>query len=290
MKILSYLLLLLLWLLHFLPLPILRAIGRFLGRVLFWIVIKRRKIALINLKKCFPNQSEEWIKKTALKHFECFACAVLDRTLGWWASEKRLKRLIRLKGEELIVENANKPIIILAPHFVGLDAGGVAMAQLRQMSSMFSNQKNPVFNEVLKKGRMRFNQPILVSRQDGLRRIVKTLKQNIPFYYLPDMDLGRKESIFVPFFDVSTATVPAMSRLCRLTGAKVLSCITKQVKDGYEVQVKAPFDENFGQNLEQDTARMNAYIAEEVLKMPQQYFWLHKRFKTRPEGEPSFYE
>ena len=289
MKILSNLLVLLLWLLHWLPLPALRALGKISGFVLFFIIKKRRKIALINLRKCFPEKSEEWIKKTALKHFEAFACAVLDRSLGWWASEKRLKRLIRVKGEELIFKNSYKPIIILAPHFVGLDAGGVAMAQLRQMSSMYAHQKNPVFDAVLFKGRKRFNDPILVSRQDGLRRVVKTLKENIPFYYLPDMDLGRKESIFVPFFNVPTATVPAMSRLCKLTNALVLSCITRQVSDGYEVEVKAPFKEGFGKDLESDTARMNAYIASEVLTMPEQYFWLHRRFKTRPEGEESFY-
>lgn len=290
MKILSLFLVFLLWLLHWLPLPILRALGKTCGYVLFFIIKKRRRIALINLRQCFPKKSEEWIQQTALKHFECFAAAVLDRSLGWWASEKRLKRLIRVKGEELIFQNADKPIIILAPHFVGLDAGGVAMAQLRQMSSMYAHQKNPVFDAVLYQGRKRFNHPVLVSRQDGLRQVVKTLKKNIPFYYLPDMDLGRKESIFVPFFGVSTATVPAMSRLCKLTNALVLSCITKQVKDGYEVEVKAPFKEGFGENLKEDTRQMNAYIESEILTMPEQYFWLHRRFKTRPEGETSFYE
>ncbi len=286
---LSYFLLGILWLLHHLPLSFLRAVGRFWGRVLFFLIPKRRKIALINLRKCFPEKNEEWIQRTAQKHFEAFACAVLDRALGWWASEERLNQIIRLKGEELIFQNANKPLIILAPHFVGLDAGGVAMARLKQMSSMFSTQKNPVFNEVLKKGRMRFNQPILVSRQEGLRRVAKTLKQNIPFYYLPDMDLGRKESIFVPFFGIETATVPALSRLCKITHAQVLSCITRQVEKGYEVEVKAPFENNFGQNLNEDTQKMNAYIEAEILTMPEQYFWLHRRFKTRPEGEESFY-
>jgi KDO2-lipid IV(A) lauroyltransferase len=139
-------------------------------------------------------------------------------------------------------------------------------------------------------GRKRFNDTLLLSRQDGMRRIVKALKDGYPFYYLPDMDFGSRDSIFVPFFGIQTATIPAVSRLVRMTGAKVVACITRQVPDGYEVEVM-PAWENFpGESVEADTAYVNRFIESQVLRMPEQYFWLHKRFKTRPAGEQRFYK
>jgi KDO2-lipid IV(A) lauroyltransferase len=157
-------------------------------------------------------------------------------------------------------------------------------------STVYSNQKNPVFNQLLYDGRKRFNNTLLLSRQDGMRRIIKTLKAGYPFYYLPDMDFGPDDSIFVPFFGVQAATITGVSRLARITGAKVVVCITRQVPDGYEVEVM-PAWENFpGESVEADTAYVNRFIESQVLRMPEQYFWLHKRFKTRPAGEQRFYK
>ena len=137
---------------------------------------------------------------------------------------------------------------------------------------------------------VRFGEPILVTRQQGLRPVLKALKQMKPFYYLPDMDFGPKESIFSPFFGVPAATIPALSRLVRLTGARVIPCITRQVADGYEVELQPAWTDFPGASVEADTEFMNRFIESEVLKMPEQYFWLHKRFKTRPPGEQRFYK
>jgi len=155
--------------------------------------------------------------------------------------------------------------------------------------SVFSQQKNPVLNKLLYDGRMRFKEVLLLSRQDGMRKIVKAIKDGYPFYYLPDMDFGPKESIFVPFFGVQAATIPALSRLVRLTGARVFGCIARQVPDGYEIEVMPPWENFPGESVEADTEFMNKFIESQVLRMPEQYFWLHKRFKTRPPGEQRFY-
>lgn len=288
-KALSHLLVAFLWLLHWLPLPVLRLLGGLVGRVLYLFGRERRKVALINLRLCFPELSEPERETIARRHFIAFACAFLDRTLGWWAAPERLKRIIRLAGEENLRDPDNRPVIILAPHFVGLDAGGTMMTLTTPLVSVYSNQKNPIFNDVLLNGRLRFNQPLLLSRQDGMRKAVKALKDGLPFYYLPDMDFGRQDSIFVPFFEVQTATIPAVSRLARLTGARVVPCITKQVSDGYQVNL-LPAWENFpGESVEADTEMMNRFIESQILQMPEQYFWLHKRFKTRPVGEAKVY-
>lgn len=286
----TYILVGFLWLLHWLPLPVLRALGGLLGRLLYTFGRERRNVALINLRLCFPEKTEAEREGLARRHFIAFSQAVLDRTLGWWASKERLERIIRIHGVEHLNDPDGKPVIILSPHFVGLDAGATRISMFVRGCSVYSNQKNPVFNKLLYDGRIRFTEAVLLSRQDGMRKIIKAMKDGFKFYYLPDMDFGPKESIFVPFFGVPAATIPGVSRLARLTGAKVVASITRQVADGYEVEV-TPAWENFpGESVEADTEFVNRFIESQVLLMPEQYFWLHKRFKTRPPGEKRYYK
>ena len=287
---LTYLGVAVLWLLHWLPLPVLRGLGWLLGRLLYAVGRERRNVALINLRLCFPDKSEAEIRRLARDHVVAFSRAVLDRTLCWWASAARLQRLIRVSGIEHLKDPEGRPVVMLCPHFVGLDAGATRLSIDVHACSVYSNQKNPVINQLLYHGRTRFNPTILLSRQDGMRKIVKSLKDGYPFYYLPDQDFGPKESIFVPFFGVPAATIPALSRLVRLTGARVVPIIVFQVADGYEVEVQAPWENFPGASVEADTEDMNRFIESQVLRMPEQYFWLHKRFKTRPPGEQRFYK
>ncbi|MFN4326788.1 MAG: lysophospholipid acyltransferase family protein [Azonexus sp.] len=287
---LTWLLVGFLWLLHWLPLPVLRALGAGLGRLLYALGRERRKVALTNLRLCFPEKTEAEREAIARRHFVVFAQAVLDRTLGWWASRERLQRIIRIHGVAHLTDPAGRPVILLTPHFVGLDAGGTVVSMHVVGCSVFSMQKNPVLNKLLYDGRMRFNRAVLLSRQDGMRKIVKAMKEGHPFYYLPDMDFGPRESIFVPFFGVQAATIPALSRLVRLTGARVVPVICRLVPDGYEIEVMPAWEDFPGDSVEADTARMNRFIESQVLRMPEQYFWLHKRFKTRPPGEQRFYK
>jgi len=280
----------LLWLLHFLPLPVMRALGGGLGRILYALGRERRDVAKINLRLCFPDKSEDEIDRLARAHVIAFACAALDRVFAWWSSAPRLRRLCRVTGIEHLKDPAGRPVIMLCPHFVGLDAAATRLSMDVLACSVYSAQKNEVINRLLYRGRTRFNETILLSRQDGMRKIVKALKDGYPFYYLPDQDFGPKESIFVPFFGVQAATIPALSRLVRLTGACVVPIIVRQVPTGYDVEVMPPWENFPGESVEADTAYMNRFIESQVLRMPEQYFWLHKRFKTRPPGEQRFYK
>jgi Kdo2-lipid IVA lauroyltransferase/acyltransferase len=286
----SHLLVGFLWLLHWLPLPALRGLGWLLGRLLYAFGRERRKVALINLRLCFPEKTEAEREILARRHFIAFSRAVLDRTLGWWASRERLQRMIRVKGEEHLIVPEGTSLIVLSPHFVGLDAAATRLTMLAAGCTVYSKQKNPVFDKLLFDGRQRFQRCLLLSRQDGMRKVIKAIKQGLPFYYLPDMDFGPEDSIFVPFFGVPAATVPGVSRLVRLTGARVVACITRQVGDGYEVELTPAWDNFPGESVEADTLRVNQFIESQVLRMPEQYFWLHKRFKTRPPGEKRFYK
>lgn len=286
----TYLLVGVLWLLHWLPLPVLRWLGAGLGRLFFWLGRERRRVATTNLNLCFPDKSAAEIDALVRRHFVVFACSVLDRTLGWWAPKSRLEKLIRISGVEHLTDPGGRPVIMLSPHFVGLDAGATRISMFVPGCSVYSKQKNPVLDKLLYDGRARFTDVVLLSRQDGLRKIIKAMKDGFRFYYLPDMDFGPKESIFVPFFGVPAATIPALSRIVRLTGARVVPCIAHMQADGYEVEVMPPWENFPGESVEADTLFMNRFIESQVLRMPEQYYWLHKRFKTRPPGEQRFYK
>lgn len=278
----------LLWLCHFLPLPLLRGLGATFGLLLHLLGAERRRVTRINLRLCFPELPEAERHRLARRHFVAFGQAFFDRALLWHASPERLKRLIRVEGWENLPQDGT-PTVVLAPHFVGLDAGWTALTLERPMLSVYANQKNPDFNAALYAGRMRFNSPQLLSRQDGMRKVVKALAGGRPFYYLPDMDFGPRDALFVPFFGTLAATITGVPRLSALGHARVVPCITRMTPTGYSVRLLPAWEGYPGDDLEADTRRVNAFIEAEVRPMPEQYFWLHKRFKTRPEGESRFY-
>src|SRR6266850_1396858 len=183
------------------------------------------------------------------------------------------------------------PLILLAPHFVGLDAGCTRLTCEIDMAGIYAKQKDAFFDALLLSGRTRFGHQRAISRQEGVRPALAALKEGIPFYYLPDQDYGPRDAIFVPFFAASAATITGLSRMTRLTGARIVPCVTRMLPGdaGYELRCY-PVWENFpGEDDAADARRMNAFIEERVREMPEQYFWTHKRFKTRPEGEPKWY-
>ena len=279
------------WLLHWLPLPLLAAIGRGFGRLLFLLGRERRQVTLTNLGLCFPQLSADERRALARRHFEAFGRSVLERGILWWSGKERIQRLVRIEGIEHWRAVADRPVIWLAPHFVGLDMGGVRLTTEFPLVSMYSRQKNPLIDALLLHSRTRFGNSPMASRQDGLKPVVRAMRKGLPFYYLPDMDFGARDAVFVPFFGVPAATITALSRVAKITGAAVVPCVTRQLPGGAGYVLKFyPAWESFpSEDVESDTRRMNAFIEERVREMPEQYFWLHKRFKTRPPGEKGVY-
>jgi KDO2-lipid IV(A) lauroyltransferase len=281
----------LVWLLHWLPLSLLAAVGRGFGRLLFALGRERREVTLTNLRLCFPQMGEAERLALAKRHFEAFGRSVLERGILWWSGKERIQRLVRIEGIEHFRAVADRPVIWLAPHFVGLDMGGVRLTTEYPLVSMYSRQKNPLVDRLLLHSRTRFGNSPMASRQDGLKPVVREMKKGLPFYYLPDMDFGARDAVFVPFFGVPAATITAMSRLAKITGAAVVPCVTRQLPggEGYVATFHPAWQDFPSGDVEADTRRMNAFIETEVLRMPEQYFWLHKRFKTRPPGEKRVY-
>ena len=279
------------WVLRLLPLQLLAPLGRGMGFLLYLLGRERREVALTNLKLCFPQWSETERRRVVRDHFQAFGRSLLEHGILWWSSKARVQRLVRVEGIEHWQAAAGRPVILLAPHFIGLDMGGMRLGSEYRVVSVYSRQKDPTFDAVLYSGRTRFVMPELYSRQDGVRSVVKALRRGLPFYYLPDMDFGSRDSIFVPFFGVPAATITGLSRIARLAGAIVVPAVTRQLPGaaGYALTFYPAWRDFPSNDVERDARRMNAFIEERVLEMPEQYYWLHKRFKTRPPGEAKYY-
>ena len=279
------------WLLRLLPLPVLAPIGQGVGMLLYAVARERRVVVHTNLRLCFPQRSETERNRIARAHFRAMGRAILEQGISWWSSAERIRRLVRVEDQSFLEEALEGQVIVLALHFVGLDLGAIRMSSEYSMIDIYSQQKNPVFDALLLKARTRFGHSKLLSRQDGIRPVVKAMRQGWSLFYSIDMDFGMEGSVFVPFFGVQTATITGLSRMAKLTGAKVVPFVTRQLPgaQGYEVRFY-PAWENFpGEDVVADTRRMNAFIEERVLEMPELYYWVHKRFKTRPPGETKFY-
>jgi KDO2-lipid IV(A) lauroyltransferase len=261
-----------------------------LGTLLWLVVARRRHIALANLRACFPELAPAQRRALARRLFRRMARGVLDYGVLWNADREGVHRFVRVEGLEHLTARGPEPLIMLAPHFLGLDAGGIRIATEFRAVSIYARQSNPVWDERLQAGRARFNAPVLIARRGAdLRAALRAMREGLPFYYLPDMDNGDQNSIFVPFFGEPAATLPMVARLARSIGAKVVMTVTEQTDEGYVLHVEAPWRDFPGASVEADTARMNREIERWVLRLPDQYLWTHRRFKTRPEGRPTLY-
>ncbi len=224
--------------------------------------------------------------------FAAFGRSILELGLWWWASPQRIRRLVRLDGGEKLTAYKGRPVILLVPHFVGIDAGAIRLMLEHGVVAIYTRQKNRVFEAAMNGGRQRFGNCDLASRQEGTRKAIRAMKAGRFFHYSPDMDYGPKESVFVPFFGVQTSTITGLARLARLTGATVIPFVTRMGSGGYVATVGEPWTDVPGDGEVGDldhARRLNAFIEAEVLKSPEQYYWLHKRFKTRPPGEKGLY-
>ena len=277
-------------LLGYLPLRWLRALGAGLGWLLYRVVGSRRHVLLTNLRVCFPERTDLEREAMARESFVRFAQAWLDRSWLWHRSEACIQARVQLTGDVSSLLTP-QPTVLFAPHFVGLDVGWTALTlQLPlRFTTIFTPQSNATVDAWVAQGRVRFGQVRLFSREDGVKPIVSALRDNEMLYLLPDMNFGANESIFVPFYGEPAATVPSLSRFAKLGRARVMPVTTRMTPTGYEVVVHPAWTDFPTHDVAADTALMNQRLEVLINTMPTQYFWVHKRFKTRPPGVPDLY-
>ena len=295
MKIAAHLAIGLLWLIHWLPMAAQAALGRALGRLLYRFGRSRRGIAERNLELCFPEQDAAARDALLREHFQWLGRSLLERGLLWYASPDRLRRLIHVEGDVQLAERSDLPVMWLVPHFMALDVAGAAtqLFQRNLVGSIYQRQTNPVFDAAMRRGRLRFNQGEVFSRRrSATLSLVRAIrKRKYAFFNLPDMDFGRRDAIFVPFFGVPAATLVAPARMARALHMRVQPVVAETLPGGagYRVRFLPPWDDWPSGDDEADATRMNEWIADEVRRLPAQYLWVHRRFKTRPIGEADLY-
>ena len=273
-----------------LPLRVLRGLGWAIGRILFVLAAPRRRVALRNLALCYPDVPEKQRRVWAQETFVVFCQSWLDRSWLWFAPREVVLERVKLTGalDEL---EGDTPTIIFAPHFYGMDAGGSALTlhTSRAFTSIFSTHPDPAVDAWFREGRQRFGDVRMLNRNDGVKPIISNLRKGGLLYLLPDMDFGAKDSFFVPFYGVQAATVPSLPRFARLGRAKVVGMVTRLTPAGYVAEITPAWDHYPSDDVVQDTARMNRELQSYIDALPGQYYWVHKRFKTRPQGEPPVY-
>jgi Kdo2-lipid IVA lauroyltransferase/acyltransferase len=275
-----------------LPYGLVARIGDGLGWLLYQIPSRRKRIVHINLKLCFPEWSEERREEVAQKHFRHAIRSYLERSVQWFAPAEKLEKLIQLDSAIDLTDPNLPPTLFLGFHFVGIEAGSIFLnySLRRQCGSLYQPMSNPELEEVAKTARARFGAD-MASRADSARIVLRWLRDKKPVMLGADMDYGMRNSTFVPFFGVPTCTLTAVGRLAKVGHAQVVPFIGEVLPNykGYRLKVFEPWENYPTGDDEADARRMNAFLEEQIPLMPEQYYWVHKRFKTRPPGVPSVY-
>jgi lipid A biosynthesis (KDO)2-(lauroyl)-lipid IVA acyltransferase len=276
-----------------LPRPWVAALSRRLGALAYRRNHKRREVTLRNLAYCFPEQAPQEREAMARAHFEMTAQCLIDYGLLFWAGNRRLRSLVGLRGIEYYTQarEAGRPVIMLAPHALGLEFGGLALSGRYPGVSLFNRSRSRLADWLNFRSRTRFG-ATLYQRAHGLRPLLRALKRGDFLYYLPDEDFGAENAQFVPFFAATKATLPTLGGLARAAGAAVIPCFTYYVPEtgAYETQLLPALRDFPTGDRAEDARRMNAAIEDCVRLRPEQYMWTLKLFRTRPPGAPSIYD
>jgi len=277
-------------LLSHLPLGFIRAVGSTLGHLLFYAARSRRRIALVNLALCFPELDAAGRQALAREHFLRFGQAWLDRSWLWHGDPETARRRLRMTGEHEVF-GSGEPLVIFAPHFVGLDAGWTALTQAvpRKFATIYMPLENLVVDQWVQEGRQRFGEVLMFPRSQGVRKIAQDINAGALLYLLPDLDYGPSTSEFVDFFGIQAATTTSLSRFCRVARAKAVTVTSIVTPHGYDIDVSAPWSGFPTTDAIADTRAMNAHLEALIRRHAAQYLWTHRRFKTRPPGAPSLY-
>ncbi|HUR40481.1 MAG TPA: LpxL/LpxP family Kdo(2)-lipid IV(A) lauroyl/palmitoleoyl acyltransferase [Verrucomicrobiae bacterium] len=281
----------LLKLLCWLPLPVLIALGEGLGWCIGRLMSKRRYVVRVNLKLCFPHLERDALERDVDAHFKALGAGIFEACLGWWAPNWRMRRWGEVVGLEHLdaAQKAGHGVLLLTGHFTTMELGARYIALQRPFHAMYRPLNNPLVDYFMHRWRQDKSGLPALPRED-LRQLVKALRGGRGIWYGPDQTLDFKNSVWVPFFGVPVLTITATSRLAQLGRAKVVPYFPARVNGRYRVTI-LPALENFPSgDDEADAALINRTIEQGVRMAPAQYFWVHRRFKWRPQGEKDVYD
>jgi KDO2-lipid IV(A) lauroyltransferase len=279
-----------LWSATRLPYPVQMRLGRRLGRGMMRVAVMRRRIAEINLALCFPELCAETRRALLARHFESLGMGLMEVAMSWWAPDAVLQPLATLDGMPHLQHalEGGKGAILLSAHFTSLEMGGRLLTMHLPMHALYRPHKNPLLQAVMHRARERHAEKA-IPYQD-MRTLLRSLKENRAVWYAPDQNYRHRNKAFVPFFKVPAATNTATSRLARISGAPVLPFFIRRLDaGGYRLTLQAPLADFPTADPVEDTRRINELFETEIRKAPEQYLWVHRRFKHRPPGAPKIY-
>ena len=266
-------------------------LGGVFGKLIQILSPKRQRVVDINLQLCFPEKSVAERNKIKNASFQNLGIALLEMSMCWWWSEDRLRSLVEIRGREHIeaVLDSGRGVILLTGHFTSLEIGGRLFTLSMPLQAMYRTQKNRMFDSYLYTRRKSYLENA-ISRKNT-RQMIRGIKKLIPTWYAPDQNFPNEKNVFAPFMGVQTATISASSRLAQSTGGAMLPFYPERKKDGsgYIIWIEPPLVDFPSGDDVRDATAINASIEKFVRLNPEQYLWAHKRFKTRPPGEPDIY-
>lgn len=267
-------------------------VGRLLGRGIYLVTGSRQRIVDINLARCFPDKSVADRDRIKRECYRNIGISLIEMAICWWWPAGRLKAIVELKGREHIdrLLDQGQGVILLTGHFTSLEIGARLLALYMPVQVMYRTQRNDLFDSYLYTRRSSYFVNT-VSRKNT-RQLIKGIKKGIPTWYAPDQDFSRERNVFAPFMGIATATISASSRLAQSSGAAVLPYYPERKQDGsgYVLHVAAALPDFPSGDDFQDASAVNQSIEHYVRLHPENYMWIHQRFKTRPPGEAPFYE
>ena len=284
--------LMLLWGTTKLPNSIQVWLGEQLGRIAFSFSKKWRSTAIRNLSAAFPDLSSNTLEALIQKHFRSLGIGITEMANAWWGDTNQLKKRVTIRGLEHIdqAKKNGQGAILLSAHFTTLEIGGRLFSLFHPVHAMYRKQDNPVFNQAMIKGRNSFLQSI-VEKKD-LRSMLRLLKENQLIWYAMDQNSTDQSAVFTHFFGVPCSTTTATSKLAQRSGAMVLPFTTRRIdpEGHYQITIHAPLNNFPSNDPTADTQSIMDHFEQEIRLAPEQYLWIHRRFKTQPEGYPPFYE
>lgn len=274
----------------FIPFNFQVLIGKTIGKLLYPFMHKLRSTAYSNISHCFPDKKQNQVNLLVKRHFEAIGVSFFETANAYYGSDKKIRKLLTITNENFFQDALKEEggIILLCSHFMPLMLGSRALLINHTIANIYRPQNNKLFDRIMVRGYKK-NGAVMIKSTDT-RSIIKAINNSLPIWYAPDQDLGKNNSVFAPFFGIQTATASATARLAKNNNTRVIPYSFIRTKKGYTMSFEKPIANYPSNDPIQDATIVNQILEKQIIKSPEQYLWIHRRFKTRPNDEKNFYE
>ncbi len=274
----------------FIPFNFQVLIGKTIGKLLYPLMHKLRSTAYSNISHCFPDKKQNQVNLLVKRHFEAIGVSFFETANAYYGSDKKIRKLLTITNENFFQDALKEEggIILLCSHFMPLMLGSRALLINHTIANIYRPQNNKLFDRIMVRGYKK-NGAVMIKSTDT-RSIIKAINNSLPIWYAPDQDLGKNNSVFAPFFGIQTATASATARLAKNNNTRVIPYSFIRTKKGYTMSFEKPIANYPSNDPIQDATIVNQILEKQIIKSPEQYLWIHRRFKTRPNDEKNFYE